>query len=67
MKLVATTKLMPRRYVLYIHTLIFNLFTHMIISDNYLKKGHLMLMTDANTNEWQKRWFVLKRSVLLSS
>jgi kinesin family protein 1 len=45
LKLVASTKLMPR-------------------SDNSLKKGHLMLLTDANTNQWQKRWFVLRRPYL---
>ena len=42
MKLVATTKLVPR-------------------SNIPTKKGYLMILTDANENTWEKRWFVLKR------
>ncbi|KAJ7638375.1 kinesin-like protein [Roridomyces roridus] len=28
------------------------------------KKGHLMILTDAGQNVWEKRWFVLKRPYL---
>ncbi|KAJ7727890.1 kinesin-like protein [Mycena metata] len=28
------------------------------------KKGHLMILTDASQNIWEKRWFVLKRPYL---
>ncbi|KAJ6612156.1 kinesin-like protein [Mycena sp. CBHHK59/15] len=28
------------------------------------KKGHLMILTDASLNKWEKRWFVLKRPYL---
>ncbi|KZT12686.1 kinesin-domain-containing protein [Laetiporus sulphureus 93-53] len=30
-------------------------------SDTPTKKGHLMVMVDANENVWEKRWFVLRR------
>ena len=33
-------------------------------SDNPTKKGHLMMLTNANENIWERRWFVLKRWVL---
>ena len=33
--------------------------------DGATKKGHLMLLIDANCNLWDKRWFVLRRYVLL--
>ncbi|KDQ65088.1 hypothetical protein JAAARDRAFT_146452 [Jaapia argillacea MUCL 33604] len=33
-------------------------------SDTPTKKGHLMLLTDANENIWEKRWFVLRRPYL---
>jgi len=33
-------------------------------SDVSTKKGHLMLLVDAHTNSWQKRWFVLRRPFL---
>ncbi|EJD00829.1 kinesin-like protein [Fomitiporia mediterranea MF3/22] len=34
-------------------------------SDNPTKKGHLMILTDANENKWERRWFVLKRPYLI--
>ncbi|KAI5122123.1 hypothetical protein M0805_000771 [Coniferiporia weirii] len=33
-------------------------------SDNPTKKGHLMILTDAGENTWERRWFVLKRPYL---
>ncbi|RPD62104.1 kinesin-domain-containing protein [Lentinus tigrinus ALCF2SS1-7] len=33
-------------------------------NDGPTKKGHLMLMTDANENTWERRWFVLRRPYL---
>ncbi|KAH8115798.1 kinesin-like protein [Phellopilus nigrolimitatus] len=33
-------------------------------SDNPTKKGHLMILTDATENTWERRWFVLKRPYL---
>ncbi|KAI0643632.1 kinesin-domain-containing protein [Trametes meyenii] len=30
-------------------------------NDGPTKKGHLMVMTDANENVWERRWFVLRR------
>ncbi|KAF9268391.1 kinesin-domain-containing protein [Marasmius fiardii PR-910] len=30
-------------------------------SDGVTKKGHLLILTDAMQNVWEKRWFVLKR------
>lgn len=30
-------------------------------SDGPTKRGHLFIMTDANANSWDRRWFVLKR------
>ncbi|KZT20641.1 kinesin-like protein [Neolentinus lepideus HHB14362 ss-1] len=33
-------------------------------SDTPLKKGHLMILTDASHNVWEKRWFVLRRPYL---
>jgi kinesin family protein 1 len=30
-------------------------------SDSAMKKGHLLILTDASQNTWEKRWFVLKR------
>jgi len=33
-------------------------------SDGYAKKGHLMLLVNAHSNAWQKRWFVLRRPYL---
>ncbi|EKM59534.1 uncharacterized protein PHACADRAFT_137422 [Phanerochaete carnosa HHB-10118-sp] len=33
-------------------------------NDAPTKKGHLMVMTDANENTWEKRWFVLRRPYL---
>ncbi|KAF4615993.1 hypothetical protein D9613_011478 [Agrocybe pediades] len=33
-------------------------------SDGVVKKGHLMILTDANQDIWERRWFVLKRPYL---
>ncbi|KAL0566226.1 hypothetical protein V5O48_015791 [Marasmius crinis-equi] len=33
-------------------------------SDGATKKGHLLILTDAIQNVWEKRWFVLKRPYL---
>ncbi|KAJ7667510.1 kinesin-like protein [Mycena polygramma] len=33
-------------------------------SSGSTKKGHLMILTDAGQNTWEKRWFVLKRPYL---
>ncbi|KAI0751639.1 kinesin-domain-containing protein [Daedaleopsis nitida] len=33
-------------------------------NDGPTKKGHLMLMIDANENVWERRWFVLRRPYL---
>jgi len=33
-------------------------------SDGHVKKGHLMLLVDAQSNIWDKRWFVLRRPYL---
>ncbi|EIW62237.1 kinesin-domain-containing protein [Trametes versicolor FP-101664 SS1] len=33
-------------------------------NDGPTKKGHLMVMTDANENIWERRWFVLRRPYL---
>ncbi|KAF8629621.1 hypothetical protein AX15_003358 [Amanita polypyramis BW_CC] len=33
-------------------------------SDTTTKKGHLLILTDARDNVWEKRWFVLKRPYL---
>ncbi|KAF8628160.1 hypothetical protein AX17_006030 [Amanita inopinata Kibby_2008] len=33
-------------------------------SDSATKKGHLMILTDARENVWERRWFVLKRPYL---
>ncbi|EPQ59721.1 kinesin-like protein [Gloeophyllum trabeum ATCC 11539] len=33
-------------------------------SDTPTKKGHLMILTDASQNTWEKRWFVLRRPYL---
>ncbi|TFK43113.1 kinesin-like protein [Crucibulum laeve] len=33
-------------------------------SDSATKKGHLLILTDAGQNTWEKRWFVLKRPYL---
>jgi kinesin family protein 1 len=33
-------------------------------SDTPTKKGHLMLLTDASQNVWERRWFVLRRPYL---
>ncbi|PCH41538.1 kinesin-domain-containing protein [Wolfiporia cocos MD-104 SS10] len=33
-------------------------------NDGPTKKGHLMIMVDANANIWGKRWFVLRRPYL---
>lgn len=34
-------------------------------SDNPTKRGHLFIMTDARENTWERRWFVLRRSLIL--
>ena len=34
-------------------------------SDTTTKKGHLLILTDARDNIWEKRWFVLRRFVSL--
>lgn len=34
-------------------------------SDSATKKGHLLILTDAGQNKWERRWFVLKRWVVL--
>ncbi|CCM05667.1 uncharacterized protein FIBRA_07897 [Fibroporia radiculosa] len=33
-------------------------------NDGPTKKGHMMIMIDANENVWEKRWFVLRRPYL---
>ncbi|KAH9950145.1 hypothetical protein B0H21DRAFT_831130 [Amylocystis lapponica] len=33
-------------------------------NDGPTKKGHMMIMTDANENVWERRWFVLRRPYL---
>ncbi|KAI0699809.1 kinesin-domain-containing protein [Cytidiella melzeri] len=33
-------------------------------NDGPTRKGHLMVMIDANENTWQRRWFVLRRPYL---
>ncbi|KAI0637640.1 kinesin-domain-containing protein [Trametes polyzona] len=33
-------------------------------NDGPTKKGHLIVMTDANENVWERRWFVLRRPYL---
>ncbi|EED79320.1 predicted protein [Postia placenta Mad-698-R] len=33
-------------------------------NDGPTKKGHMMIMVDANENLWEKRWFVLRRPYL---
>ncbi|KAF9057317.1 kinesin-like protein [Panaeolus papilionaceus] len=33
-------------------------------SDSATKKGHLMILTDASQNIWERKWFVLKRPYL---
>lgn len=33
-------------------------------NDGPTKKGHLMVMIDANENTWERRWFVLRRPYL---
>jgi kinesin family protein 1 len=33
-------------------------------SDGVTKKGHLTILTDANQNVWERKWFVLKRPYL---
>ncbi|KAI6128550.1 hypothetical protein EV401DRAFT_893590 [Pisolithus croceorrhizus] len=33
-------------------------------SDGPTKKGYLMILTDASQDEWQRRWFVLRRPYL---
>ena len=30
-------------------------------SDGSTKKGHLMILTDASQDIWERKWFVLKR------
>ena len=32
-----------------------------VTSDGATKKGHLMILTDASQDTWERRWFVLKR------
>ena len=33
-----------------------------LISDTAAtKKGHLLILVDANQNVWERRWFVLRR------
>ena len=32
-----------------------------LLSDGPTKKGHLLVMNDANENVWERRWFVLRR------
>ncbi|KAJ3556931.1 hypothetical protein NP233_g11865 [Leucocoprinus birnbaumii] len=33
-------------------------------TDTATKKGHLLIMTDASQNTWERRWFVLRRPYL---
>ena len=62
LKLNSSTKLVPRKSVLVIVRILKRVSnTRLCCSDGPTKKGHLMLMTDANENIWERRWFVLRR------
>lgn len=37
------------------------LYSRAMSSDTTTKKGHLMILTNARDNVWEKHWFVLKR------
>lgn len=72
LKLNASTKLVPRKCVTLARVVLDYMLTSACswrcsYSDGPTKKGHLMLMTDANTNSWERRWFVLRRCVPRSS
>lgn len=59
-QLVASTKLVPRRYV-WCDTFCFALSRYPSFSDVPTKKGHLMILVDATQDIWERRWFVLRR------
>lgn len=63
-KLTAQTKLVPRKYVTTLSRLPCR-DVDIFCSDGPTKKGHLMVMVDATENAWERRWFVLRRYVLL--
>ena len=37
------------------------LYSRSMSSNTATKKGHLMILTNARDNVWEKRWLVLKR------
>jgi kinesin family protein 1 len=64
LKLISETKLIPRRCALslrlaYVGTAHDSFFRS--DANGSTKKGHLMILTDAGQNIWERRWFVLKR------
>ena len=68
LKLISQTKVVPRKYVSMFHIIshishMGLLLTHRVTerSDGPTKKGHLMVLIDANENTWERRWFVLRR------
>ena len=36
-------------------------YSRSVSSDTATKKGHLLILTNARDNVWEKRWFALKR------
>lgn len=61
LKLTSTTKLVGRRYAHPAYQREEE--TYLCSSDAPTKKGYLTMLTDASQNTWEKRWFVLRRSV----
>lgn len=59
LKLTSETKIVPRRYELRVQ--LSHFLNKIVSSDSATKKGHLLILTDASQNTWEKRWFVLKR------
>ncbi|KAH9894077.1 kinesin-domain-containing protein [Cubamyces lactineus] len=64
LKLNASTKLVPRKYVALPCATGDCADGTAASSDGPTKKGHMMVMTDANENTWERRWFVLRRPYL---
>ena len=60
-RFVATAKLIARRYAFIYNNISGACLINFGHSDNPTKNGHLQILTNANENTWEKRWFVLKR------
>lgn len=62
LKLVGQAKIMRRTYVLFRTTRTKHSYIYIeCCRDTAIKKGHLMLLTDAGQGTWERRWVVLRR------